>query len=285
MVQFGRHIEYYVSNELDPSRRLYVVPYKDVQRRTCLELVPEQQQQQQQLSAPPRPPPPPPRSMSTSASPRSGLLSALFDTYNDGNDNDTVDSSNLVPTSTSASGAIIANPTSLSSSINNANAASITITTSTGAELAAAVKSILITQRQERHQQPQQQQQYRSSEVIAEQIDDDGQEEGGDIMEDNIERLESKSNDFSGDGDINYINSEEEDAETQANFFAQRFQTEFRICLKRATADFDRAMQLFWCEVRLYYVTNSFTFILLLHFLPTLHITSLCSSSINFSSI
>lgn len=284
MVQFGRHIEYYVSNELDPSRRLYVVPYKDMQRRTCLELVPEQQQQQQHLLSAPPPPPPPPLSMSTSASHRSGLLSALFDNYNDGNDNDTMDSSNLVPTSTSASGAIIANPTSLSSSINNANAASITITTSTGAELAAAVKSILITQRQERHQPPQLQHQ-RSSEVIAEQIDDDGQEEGGDIMEDNIERLESKSNDFSGDGDINYINSEEEDAETQANFFAQRFQTEFRICLKRATADFDRAMQLFWCEVRLYYVTNSFTFILLLHFLPTLHITSLCSSSINFSSI
>ena len=262
MVQFGRHIEYYVSNELDPSRRLYVVPYKDVQRKTCLELVPEQQQQQQ-LSAPPPPPPPPPRSMSTSASPRSGLLSALFDNYNDGNGNDTMDSSNFVPTSTSASGAIIANPTSLSSSINNANAASITITTSTGAELAAAVKSILITQRQERHQQPQQQ--HRSSEVIAEQIDDDGQEEeGGDIIEDNIERLES--NDFSGDGDINYINSEDEDAETQANFFAQRFQTEFRICLKRATADFDRAMQLFWCEVRFYSITNSFTSFLLLHF-------------------
>lgn len=133
----------------------------------------------------------------------------------------------------------------------------------TGAELAAAVTSILITQRQERHQQPQQQ--HRSSEVIAEQIDDDGQEEeGGDIIEDNIERLES--NDFSGDGDINYINSEDEDAETQANFFAQRFETEFRICLKRATADFDRAMQLFWCEVRFYSITNTFISFLLLHF-------------------
>lgn len=111
----------------------------------------------------------------------------------------------------------------------------------TGAELAAAVTSILITQRQERHQPPQLQHQ-RSSEVIAEQIDDgDHEEEGGDITEDNIERLES--NDFSGDGDNNYyINSEGKDAETQANFFAQRFQTEFRIRLKRATADFDRAM-------------------------------------------
>lgn len=45
-------------------------------------------------------------------------------------------------------------------------------------------------------------------------------------------------------------NMNEEDSEAHANFFAQRFQTEWRICLKRATSDFDRAMQLFWCEVR-----------------------------------
>lgn len=44
----------------------------------------------------------------------------------------------------------------------------------------------------------------------------------------------------------------EADMEAQAHFFAQRFKTEWRICLKRASSDFDRAMQLFWGEVRSY---------------------------------
>ena len=42
----------------------------------------------------------------------------------------------------------------------------------------------------------------------------------------------------------------EEEKQHQAHFFAQRFTTEWRICLKRASVDFDRAMQLFWSEVR-----------------------------------
>ena len=45
----------------------------------------------------------------------------------------------------------------------------------------------------------------------------------------------------------------EADMEAQAHFFAQRFKTEWRICLKRASSDFDRAMQLFWGEVRYLY--------------------------------
>jgi hypothetical protein len=47
MVKFGRHVDFFVANELDSSRKLYVVPYKDVQHKTCIEL-PKQQ-----------PPPPP----------------------------------------------------------------------------------------------------------------------------------------------------------------------------------------------------------------------------------
>jgi len=43
----------------------------------------------------------------------------------------------------------------------------------------------------------------------------------------------------------------EEEKQHQAHFFAQRFTTEWRICLKKASVDFDRAMQLFWSEVRL----------------------------------
>ena len=49
MVKFGRHVDFFVANELDSSRKLYVVPYKDVQHKTCIEL-PKQQV----------PPPPPP---------------------------------------------------------------------------------------------------------------------------------------------------------------------------------------------------------------------------------
>lgn len=41
----------------------------------------------------------------------------------------------------------------------------------------------------------------------------------------------------------------EEEKQHQAHFFAQRFTTEWRICLKKASVDFDRAMQLFWSEV------------------------------------
>jgi len=43
----------------------------------------------------------------------------------------------------------------------------------------------------------------------------------------------------------------EEEKQHQAHFFAQRFTTEWRICLKKASVDFDRAMQLFWSEVRI----------------------------------
>ena len=47
----------------------------------------------------------------------------------------------------------------------------------------------------------------------------------------------------------------EEEREAQAHFFAQRFTMEWRICLKKASVDFDRAMQLFWSEVRQKFLT------------------------------
>lgn len=46
----------------------------------------------------------------------------------------------------------------------------------------------------------------------------------------------------------------EEEKQHQAHFFAQRFTTEWRICLKKASVDFDRAMQLFWSEVCLLFL-------------------------------
>jgi len=36
MVKFGRHVDFFVANDLDPSRRLYVVPYKEIQHKTCV---------------------------------------------------------------------------------------------------------------------------------------------------------------------------------------------------------------------------------------------------------
>mmetsp|Transcript_18665 Transcript_18665/g.34634 ORF Transcript_18665/g.34634 Transcript_18665/m.34634 type:complete len:121 (+) Transcript_18665:650-1012(+) len=42
----------------------------------------------------------------------------------------------------------------------------------------------------------------------------------------------------------------EEDEEAHLELLGRRFETEWRGALKRAAADFDRAMQLFWSEVR-----------------------------------
>eukprot|EP00585_Thalassiosira_rotula_P012941 CAMPEP_0196132160 /NCGR_PEP_ID=MMETSP0910-20130528/1887_1 /TAXON_ID=49265 /ORGANISM="Thalassiosira rotula, Strain GSO102" /LENGTH=970 /DNA_ID=CAMNT_0041391727 /DNA_START=51 /DNA_END=2963 /DNA_ORIENTATION=- len=39
MVKFGRHVDFFVANELDSSRQLYVVPYKEV-REKCIEIQP-----------------------------------------------------------------------------------------------------------------------------------------------------------------------------------------------------------------------------------------------------
>ena len=84
----------------------------------------------------------------------------------------------------------------------------VTINAGTGAELAAAVRNLLITQKMP-------------------------------LSKETPEEVVNKTE---------LLNEEEMDA--QANFFAQRFTTEWRICLKRASSDFDRAMQLFWSEVR-----------------------------------
>ncbi len=145
---------------------------------------------------------------------------------------------------------------------NNTNNA-ITITTGTGAELAAAVKNILITQRQERHQHQQQPRQRSSStasmmaqeegrnivfareeEEVPDQLDDDNDDGLANITEEGVHA--------NNDSNAANTNISEIDAEANAKFFAQRFKTEWESCLQRATADFDRAMKLFWCEVRIF---------------------------------
>ena len=41
------------------------------------------------------------------------------------------------------------------------------------------------------------------------------------------------------------------DKEAQTDFLARKFQTEWRLCLKKASVDFERAMRLLWSEVSL----------------------------------
>ena len=162
---------------------------------------------------------------------------------------------------TNSSGSVLSISSASEVKANN----SITITTGTGAELAAAVKNIRITQRQERHQQqqqqPQQQRTTSSSSLVQEVIADDDyhlneapyshdEQEQGDIG--HGQEIHDEEENEAKVSEIAMTTSVvEEDAEAQAKFFAQRFQTEWRICLKRATVDFDRAMKLFWCEVRI----------------------------------
>jgi len=120
----------------------------------------------------------------------------------------------------------------------------ITITSGTGAELAAAMKTIMITQRQERHQQRTSSLMTQGSSSFAEEREDEELEQQFDALQ-----LQGNNNNYAEEATMNTMSEEQDAEEAQAKFFAQRFQTEWRICLKRATADFDRAMQLFWCEV------------------------------------
>jgi len=55
--------------------------------------------------------------------------------------------------------------------------------------------------------------------------------------------------DYGYDDPCNTAEENKEDKETQLQILGQRFKTEWRISLKRAAGDFDRAMQLFWSEV------------------------------------
>jgi hypothetical protein len=48
---------------------------------------------------------------------------------------------------------------------------------------------------------------------------------------------------------IAITDSYDEDSVADAHFFSNRFSTEWRLALKRASVDFERAMNLFWCEV------------------------------------
>ncbi|KAL7535269.1 hypothetical protein ACHAXR_006387 [Thalassiosira sp. AJA248-18] len=209
MVKFGRHVDFFVANELD--RQLYVVPYKEVQHKTCIE-----------ISKPPHPPPPPAatpilltpplqhQSRTPTPQPQppsSSGLSALF-----GNTNNNGDLASSPPDITNSPN--IKPKNNVENNSSGVKTSAVTLNAGTGAELAAAVKHLLISQRK--------------NPSTAMMIPDDYG--------------------FDDPCNENAVVSEK-DMEAQKHFFAQRFMMEWRICLKRAATDFDRAMQLFWSEV------------------------------------
>ena len=197
MVKFGRHVDFFVANELDAARQLYVVPYKDIQKKTCLD--------------PPKPTPAAPPSspfISPPSSPKtvlkgaSGLLSALFKPPSTDEDDDIVAT---IPQ-------VIETAHSQDSQGELLKHSAVTLNNATGVELANAIKSLRVGRRQQPDPVP----------IIP---DDYGYDDP--------------------------CNSEDEivDEHSNAHFFANRFETEWRIALKRASADFERAMGLFWAEV------------------------------------
>jgi len=206
MVKFGRHVDFFVANELDAARQLYVIPYKDIQRKTCLD-PPKPAAQPEDEEAPPEESPPSPFiSPSSSPKPKPGQnfasgLSALFNPPSNNNNIDEIFLPEIDAVNSKETGSKGVRPAQTAVTLNNA----------TGAELAKAIRSLRVGRRQQPDPIP----------VIP---DDYGYDDP--------------------------CNSEDEvDEQANAHFFANRFETEWRIALKRASADFERAMGLFWNEV------------------------------------
>jgi len=199
MVKFGRHVDFYVANELDAARQLYVVPYKEIQKKTCLD--PPKPGAQPDDAPPDESPPSPFVSPPSSPLPlrKASGLSALFNPPSNQSNNDDV-----LPE-------IDAVNSKESQGVRPKHSA-ITLNNATGAELANAIKSL----RSGRRQQP-----------------------------DPIPMIP----DYYGFDDPCNCEDEIMDEHANAHFFANRFETEWRIALKRASVDFERAMGLFWTEV------------------------------------
>jgi len=196
MVKFGRHVDFYVANELDAARQLYVVPYKEIQKKTCL----DPPKPCAQPDGAPQEESPPSPFVSPPSSPlplrKASGLSALFNPPSTNND-DVLPEIDVVNSQESKG----VRPTHSAFTLNNA----------TGEELANAIRSLRVGRRQQPDPIPM--------------IPDDGYDEP--------------------------CNGEDKilDEHATAHFFANRFETEWRIALKRASADFERAMGLFWTEV------------------------------------
>ncbi|KAL7504818.1 hypothetical protein ACHAXN_002368 [Cyclotella atomus] len=176
MVKFGRHVDFFVANELH-SRSLYVVPYKEIQHKTCIDPNPD----------PPAPPSPTPLH-STSTTPRTSR--PVSPPHHPQWHLEEEDSPQFIEHN------------------------HITLGATTGAELASAVRQMLIAHN-------------RTNSEVPRHTDTEQQHDNTEIS--NTEDTDSSAID--------------------AHFFANRFQTEWRIALKRASIDFERAMKLFWSEV------------------------------------
>jgi len=216
MVKFGRHVDFFVANELDAARKLYVIPYKDIQRKTCLDPpkaaaqpgdAPPDDSPTLPLDSPPSPfvsPPsspvkPKPKPVQNLAS-ASGL-SALFDPPSKNDVDNDIFQPEIEVANCSERESKEVRPAQFAVTLNNA----------TGAELASAIKSLRVGRRQQPDPVP----------LIP---DDDGYDDP--------------------------CNSEDEvDEVSNAHFFTNRFETEWRIALKKASKDFERSFGLFWQEV------------------------------------
>eukprot|EP00804_Cyclotella_cryptica_P001430 CCRYP_003681-RB/>CCRYP_003681-RB protein AED:0.05 eAED:0.05 QI:89/1/1/1/0.66/0.5/4/1024/828 len=186
MVKFGRHVDFFVANELN-SRSLYVVPYKEIQHKTCIDPKPEP------------PPPPSPSPLDAITPPTSPPSERNHHPWH----NDECDSPQVIREHNH-----------------------ITLGATTGAELASAVRQLLIGH----HRAASAQDHFKS--------------EAPSHHRATLSSVSAQEREYRSDAA-----EDEKDSEADAHFFANRFQTEWRIALKRASVDFERAMKLFWGEV------------------------------------
>ena len=281
MVKFGRHVDFFVG---DPTRRrLYVVPYKDVQRRTCNDLL------HPPYSSPPPPlPPPPPPDLTTtttttisSISPprpsRSGL-SELFDCEHDGgygvdddddyniNGNDCAEEeeeeeeeggggSGGGGTTTSSSSATDA--ARMASPVGTMAKNAVTITAGTGAELAAALRQSL--QLSASHRGRKRVVAGTTTRAAATTTATTTMKTMATVttvttrvgfdLDGEIEDGDDDDDNAVGILPAEIVADDEEDGEFANFFLSQRFQNEWRRCHRRASDDFDSAMKTFWGEV------------------------------------
>ncbi|KAL7520804.1 hypothetical protein ACHAWX_005507 [Stephanocyclus meneghinianus] len=186
MVKFGRHVDFFVANELN-SRSLYVVPYKEIQHKTCIDPKPEP------------PPPPSPSPLDAATPPTSPPSERNHHPWH----NDDCDSPQVIREHNH-----------------------ITLGATTGAELASAVRQLLIGHHRassaQEHFKADAPAQYRAT----------------------VSSVSAQEREYKLDAA-----EDENESVVDAHFFANRFQTEWRAALKRASVDFERAMKLFWGEV------------------------------------
>ena len=182
-----------------------VVPYKDIQKKTCLDPPKPSAQPDEDPQSPFVSPPSSPAPKSRREGNLASGLSALFNPPS--KDDNIIENSKVFMPEIEAE-----NSQDYESQEARPTRSAVTLNNATGAELAKAIKALRVGRRQ----QP--------------------------------DPVQIIPDDYDYDDPCN-SEDEEVDDEASAHFFANRFETEWRIALKRASADFERAMGLFWSEV------------------------------------